>query len=296
MTEFLALNTQLSSNRPLKLIKVSSMKRVLITGGASGLGAELAKQYSTKGWKVCIADIQTELGKQLVTTLNAEFDNNATFVSLDVTDETQWQEVAREIASLWGGLDCLINNAGVASSGDIDQLPMKDFQWTMDINVMGVVKGCYVFTPMLKKSKGTIINVASAAGLMHMPSMSAYNASKAAVVALSETLYAELDSAGVHVSVLCPAFFKTNLTSSMRATNQGGIAIANKLMERSKIQASDVARMTYEGAENKQLYIVTHPNEKMMWRIKRFLPALYFSKMKKLGSIFNARSNEEKVA
>ncbi len=274
------------------------MKRILITGGASGLGAELARQYSGKGWTVCIADIQQEVGESFVTELNAQFNNDCFFQPLDVTSEAQWHEAAQEIAKRWKGIDCLVNNAGVASSGDIDQLSMKDFQWTMDINVMGVVKGCYVFTPMLKKSKGTIINVASAAGLMHMPSMSAYNVSKAAVVALSETLYAELDSAGVHVSVLCPAFFKTNLTDNMRATDKGGIAIASKLMERSKIQAADVARMTYEGAEKKNLYIVTHPKERMMWYMKRFLPSYYFSQMKKLGSVFSSKSKakEKKAA
>lgn len=272
------------------------MKRILITGGASGLGAELARQYSAKGWTVCIADIQHELGEAFVSELNQAFNNDCFFLPLDVTSEEQWQQVAQEIGNRWKGLDCLVNNAGVASSGNIDQLSMKDFQWTLDINVMGVVKGCYVFTPMLKKSKGTIINVASAAGLMHMPSMSAYNVSKAAVVALSETLYAELDSAGVHVSVLCPAFFKTNLTDSMRATDQGGIAIANKLMERSNIQAADVARMTYEGAEKKQFYIVTHTKEKMMWRIKRYFPGYYFSQMKKLGSVFQRKTSGSEAA
>lgn len=272
------------------------MKRILITGGASGLGSELAKYYSAKGWTVCIADIQQELGEKFVTDLNSQFNNDCFFQPLDVTSEEQWHEAAKVVSARWEGLDCLINNAGVASSGDIDQLPMKDFQWTMDINVMGVVKGCYVFTPMLKKSKGTIINVASAAGLMHMPSMSAYNVSKAAVVALSETLYAELDSDGVHVSVLCPAFFKTNLTDTMRATSQGGIAIASKLMERSKIQAADVARMTYEAAENKVFYIVTHPKERRTWYLKRFFPGFYFSQMKKLGNVFSKKTKEAKAA
>lgn len=266
------------------------MKRIFITGGASGLGAALAKQYSSKGWTVCIADVQKEVGEAFVKELNTQFNNDSFFITLDVTDEAQWHEAAKEISDRWKGLDCLVNNAGVASSGDIDQLSMQDFQWTLDVNVMGVVKGCYVFTPMLKKSKGTIINVASAAGLIHAPSMSAYNVSKAAVVALSETLYAELDSHNVHVSVLCPAFFKTNLTESMRATDKGGIAIASKLMERSKIQAGDVARMTYEASENKEFYIVTHSKEKMIWRLKRFLPAVYFSQMKKMGNVFKSKS------
>jgi short-subunit dehydrogenase len=267
------------------------MKRIFITGAASGLGLALATYYSAKGWSVCIADIQVEAGEAQAEKLKAEYKQDCFFLKLDVTSEDEWHSAAAEIGKRWQGLDCLVNNAGVASSGDIDQLSMKDFQWTMDINVMGVVKGCYVFTPMIKKNKGTIINVASMAGLIHMSSMSAYNASKAAVVALSETMYAELSAYGVHVGVLCPAFFQTNLTKNMRVTDNSGLKIANKLMERSKIQAEDVAKAVYDAVENKTFYILTHPKEKMYWRLKRFLPSVYFSQMKKMGSVFK-RANE----
>jgi short-subunit dehydrogenase len=262
------------------------MKRILITGAASGLGAALATYYSAKGWAVCIADIQVEAGEALAQKLKQEHGQDIFFLKLDVTSEEQWQGAAAEIGKRWQGLNCLVNNAGVASSGDIDQLSMKDFQWTMDINVMGVVKGCYVFTPMIKKCKGTIINVASMAGLVHMASMSAYNASKAAVVALSETMHVELNAYGVHVGVLCPAFFQTNLTNTMRVTDNSGLKIASKLMERSKIQAEDVAKAVYDGVENKTFYILTHPKERMYWRLKRFFPSLYFSQMKKMGQVF----------
>ena len=123
-----------------------------------------------------------------------------------------------------------------------------------------------------------------------MPTMGAYNASKAAVVALSETLYAELDAYDVHVSVLCPAFFQTNLTKTMRATNNAGIQVANKLMKTSSVQAHDVAKAVYDGVNKKQFYILTHAKETWFWRLKRFAPSLYFKSMKALGKKFSKRT------
>jgi len=190
------------------------MNKIVITGAASGLGAALAKQYAAQGWSVCIADIQHTAGAQLAEQLALDHGQDCFFYPLDVTSDEQWVELQNTIASRWKGLDCIINNAGVASSGGIDDQPMKDFQWTLDVNTMGVAKGCHYFTPLLKKTGGYIVNVASMAGLVHMPTMSAYNASKAAVVALSETLCSELDSYGIKVSVLCPAFFSDKLNQN----------------------------------------------------------------------------------
>src|SRR3546814_13789456 len=93
----------------------------------------------------------------------------------------------------FGGVDLLFNNAGVAQSGPIDETTMDDWQWIVDINLLGVVRGCRVFTPLMKtQGSGVIVNIASMAGLIHPPQMAAYNTTKAAVVALSETLKAEL--------------------------------------------------------------------------------------------------------
>jgi len=154
---------------------------------------------------------------------------------------------------------------------------------------MGVVNGCHYFTPLLKKSQGNLINVASMAGLLHMAGMSAYNTSKAAVVALSETLYSELDQYNVNVSVLCPAFFKTNLTDTMRSTNASGTAIASKLMAKSNISADDIARQVFEDSANGRFMILTHKTEKRVWMLKRLIPSLYFKMIKSTAKKFNAK-------
>ena len=124
-------------------------------------------------------------------------------------------------------------------AGDIDTFLLKDFQWAVDINLMGAVKGCHVCVPLLKESKGLLINVASMAGLVHMGNMSAYNVSKAGMVALSEGLLSELDPYGVKVSVVCPTFFQSNLAKSMRSDNPDAAKIAAKLHAGTGITAEE---------------------------------------------------------
>lgn len=256
------------------------MKRVLITGAASGLGAELARRFASAGYAVCVADLQQEAGEKVVTELRG-MGSDSFFFSLNVTSDEQWQALVNEVQQRWGGIDCIINNAGVAASGYIEDLPMKDWQWVMDINLMGVVRGCYYFTPILRKTKGRIINIASMAGLVHAPTMSAYNASKAAVVALSETLKVELIEDGVCVSVVCPAFFRTNIGSTMRSTIPNIQNSLNKLMDGSGITAADVADQVYRDSHAGKFFILTHAKERWFWRIKRFSPDYFHTLLRK---------------
>ena len=258
------------------------MKGILITGAASGLGLAMAKKYAREGWAVCIADIQDEEGLKVASQLKDQHGNDCFFQHLDITNEDQWQELVNLISKRWEGLDALINNAGVASGGAIDSLSLKDFQWTVDINLMGAVKGCYFCVPLLKKSKGTLINIASMAGLTHMGRMSAYNASKAGVVALSETLSIELAPFGVNVSVVCPASFPSNLLSTIRSSSDTGVSVAKKMMDRSPVTADDIASMVYDDANKGKHIIIPTRRESLLWMIKRYVPGFYFFFMKKL--------------
>ncbi len=258
------------------------MKRILITGAASGLGVALAKKYAGEGWAVCIADIQDEEGIKIASFLSEEYGNDCFFQHLDITSDTQWQELVGVISERWQGLDALVNNAGVAASGDIDTFSMEDFQWAVDINLMGAVKGCHVCVPLLKESKGLLINVASMAGLLHMGGMSAYNVSKAGMVAFSEGLLSELDPYGVKVSVVCPTFFQSNLAKSMRSDNPNAAKIAAKLHAGTGITADGIAATVYDHSRKGKHYILagTRLSDRTIWRLKRFLPAAYLSMMK----------------
>ena len=263
------------------------MKRVVITGGASGLGKAMVEYYASQGWSVCIADIQKEAGETLVSSLNQQSPTNhlpganqqasaqCIFHTLNVTSDQDWCALRDTLNQQWQGVDLLINNAGVASSGKIDNMTMEDFSWTLDINLLGVAKGCHYLMPLLKQSRGGIINIASMAGLLHMEGMSAYNASKAGVVALSETLHAELGNLGLKVMVVCPGFFRTNLTDTMRTADKNGSALAHDLMNKSKLTSEDIAQQIYQGYEAGQFMLLPHKRERRIWMIKRFLPRLY---------------------
>src|SRR3546814_5641416 len=134
------------------------------------------------------------------------------YIHCDVRSEADLITAREQMVKQFGCVDLLFNNAGVAQSGPIDETTMDDWQWIVAINLLGVVRGCRVFTPLMKtQGSGVIVNIASMAGLIHPPQMAAYNTTKAAVVALSETLKAELHRYGIQVSVVCQAFFRTKI-------------------------------------------------------------------------------------
>ncbi len=187
------------------------MARVLVTGGASGLGLALAEAFLARGDQVLAGDLAEErpaiLPEQVV------------YRRLDVRQPQDWDAAAAWVSQEWGGLDILCNNAGVAAGGRIDVGAMSEWERVIDINLLGVVRGCQTFVPMLKEQRsGHIVNTASAAGLTSFPGMAAYNVSKHGVVTLSETLYQELQMtrSPIGLSLLCPAWVPTGIARADR--------------------------------------------------------------------------------
>lgn len=247
-------------------------KRVFITGGASGLGRALALRYAREGARVCIGDINPEQGVDVEKEIT-DAGGEGLFLSCDVRRIGDLEKVRDQLVEKWGGVDVVANNAGVASSGSIEGSSLGDWEWILDINIMGVVRGCKAFTPLFKKQRqGTFINVASMAGLMLAPLMSSYNVSKAGVIALSETLSMELRGDGIKVCCVCPAFFPTNLTSSMRSEKPGMDLNVNKLMKRSGVTADDVAEDIFRAAQKGEFWVLPHVKERRMWILKRHAP------------------------
>ncbi|WP_141732166.1 SDR family oxidoreductase [Oligoflexus tunisiensis] len=259
-----------------------SGKRVAITGAASGLGRALALHYARQGWKVAIADINDIRGQetqQVILALGVD----AFFMHVDVREEASLIKWKDAIVKRWGGLDVIINNAGVAVHGGIDETPSADWEWIIDINLMGVVRGCQIFTSLFKKQGfGHIVNVASIAGLIHSPEMNSYNVTKAGVVALSDTMKSELKQFNIKVSVVCPGFFPTNLTENTRSPNPNIKSVINKLFERSKLKAEDVARIVFEGVQAGRFHILPHKDFAAIWYMKRVSPAFYFWAMERM--------------
>ena len=243
--------------------------RIFITGGASGLGRATALRFARAGFRVCIGDVHEARGQEV----QAELGEQGLFLRCDVTREEDLRAVAAELERRWGGVDVVMNNAGVAAAGAIEDVPLSDWEWILDINLLGVVRGCRVFVPLLKRQRsGHLVNVASMAGLLDVPQMSSYNATKAAVVSLSETLHNELAEAGVGVSVVCPSFFRTNLHESMRTADPGLRTAMNKLLDRSAVSAEDIAERIFRAVERREFYVLPHAEGRVAWRLKRLLP------------------------
>ena len=251
-------------------------KRIFITGGASGLGRALAERYARAGWRVCIGDLDVERCADALAAIRVHSPHSQA-LACDVTREDALQAAAHWLQREWGGVDVVVNNAGVAHMGGIAETTLDDWRWAVDINLLGVVRGCKVFAPLLRtQGGGQLVNIASMAGLVHMPNAAAYNATKAAVVALSETLQLELEPDGIRVSVVCPAFFRTDLARNMRAANPQLEGMTKRLVERARIGADEIAERIFAGIERGDPHILTHPEARRFWRLKRMLPYRWY--------------------
>lgn len=263
-------------------------KRILITGGASGLGRSLAAYYVRRGWKVLIGDLNEERGAGTATALSAEGDIH--FLPLDVTREASMEAARDWVEEQWGGLDVLVNNAGVAAAGRVERIPPEDWDWMLDINLKGVARGCRLFVPLFKKEGGGhIVNIASMAGLLNPPMMSSYNVAKAGVIALSETLRFELEPWGIHTTVVCPGFFQTNLAESLRTPEPGMEETVGKLLASSEIDADDIARMIAAAVDKRQFMLLPHRAGRKAWFFKRFLPWLFNGQIRQMARRYKSK-------
>jgi NAD(P)-dependent dehydrogenase (short-subunit alcohol dehydrogenase family) len=247
-------------------------KRVLITGGASGIGQALALRFAAANWRVAIADIHLQRMQETAEQIK-KLGGEPLTIELNVASEDDWAKARGTIKGTWGGIDLLFNNAGIAgTSGSFEEHGISEWQRTTDINYWSVIYGCDAFLPLMKpQGSGHIINTASAAGVLAAGEMGAYNATKAAVVAMSETLHKELGSKGISVSVICPTVVKTNINES----KVGGSATADAILgqvESSSFTADDAAEVILKGMEKRRLYIFTRYDGYLMWLFKRVMP------------------------
>lgn len=251
----------------------SSDRTVLITGGGAGLGEAMARRFAAAGWTPLVADL--DLGRARA--VADELGGKALALQMDVTAEADWLRVAEAIREHCGSVDVLINNAGVAVGGTLEETSVADWRWVLDIDLMGVVIGCKTFAPLMReRAAGHIINVASFAGFAAAPGINAYGTAKAAVIAMSEMLRAELAGTGVEVSVLCPAFVKTRLTETMRAPDSSYHKRVERWMSNSGVSAADVAEVVYRAVERPRFMLLTHGNTRWLHRLRRWVPETYY--------------------
>ena len=249
-------------------------RTAVISGGAEGIGLSIAKALGEQKMNIVLADIDEK--NLLKSTAELESLGIPVLAALlDVADEMQWKSVAEKTVERFGKVHMVVNNAGVGGdSGPIENQETEGWQWALGVNLMGVVYGAKVMTPLIKDhgEGGWILNVASMAGMGGVPYSGVYTASKAAVVALSESWAAELKDKRIGVSVLCPAFVQTRIYDSERnrpdkyksenyqIENESSFSKQTKQMVKDGIDVSIVGKRVVEAINHGELYIFTHPN------------------------------------
>lgn len=271
-----------TSGTPMRLLPFGRPARrsdradAVVTGAGSGIGRAFAVELARRGGRVVCADIDGVRAKETAE-LVAKTGGRGLGVVCDVSDEHQVCELADSAQKWFGGAPGLvINNAGIGAGGNVvGATSISDWSATLSVNLWGVVHGCEVFVPRLReRGFGGLINVASAASFGAAPRMAAYNVSKAGVLALSETLAAELSGTGVTVTVLCPTFVKTNIIDNPRIEESAATLAAN-LMKWTGLSAESVARTTLDAHDRGQLYVLPQLDAKLLWQLKRTMPATF---------------------
>lgn len=254
-------------------------KRIMITGAGSGLGRAIALEFARMGWRICVSDIDRGRSDETLDLVTKNGGQGMGYLC-DVTKPEQIENMAAHLRQTWGGVDVIVNNAGVAAAGYMEKIPLETWDWIMELNLKSVIYGCRTFIPVLaEQGGGHIVNVASNAGIASLPEMSCYNVTKAGVISLSETLRAELKPKNIGVSVITPTFFKTNLMDQFTTPDERQRKMAMAFFSKSKTTAEDVARHVVKVVKKDRLYAITQLDGKFAWLSKRFTPETYFNVM-----------------
>jgi NAD(P)-dependent dehydrogenase (short-subunit alcohol dehydrogenase family) len=257
-------------------------KRVVITGAGSGLGRALSLRFAREKWRIALADINVERADETLKQVKSAGGDG--FVQhCDVANITDFEALADQVKKDWGGVDVVINNAGIAAAGTVHATSLADWEAVININLLGVVRGCHTFVPMLlAQHSGHVVNIASFAALASAPGMASYNVAKAGVFSLSESLRAEVYDEGVDVTVACPAFFRTNLLESFRGPDPAAKATVARIMDRATVTADDVANDIYEAVMNRRFLVISHPDSRWQYRVKRAAPELFYREVRRM--------------
>jgi NAD(P)-dependent dehydrogenase (short-subunit alcohol dehydrogenase family) len=260
-------------------------KTAVLTGAGSGFGLECARIGAKLGMNIVLVDVQQNALDKATEEITAEvgkFDGQVMSFRLDISKAAEVEAMGQAVFAKLGAPHFVFNNAGVGAGGLIWETTLKDWEWVLGVNIMGVAHGVRIFTPMMLEAakkdptyRGHIVNTASMAGLLNAPNMGVYNVSKHAVVALTETLYQDLKlvTDQISASVLCPFFVSTGISQSHRnkpvdATNASakptksqliGQAMSDKAVGSGKVSAADVAQKVFDAIAADQFYIYSHP-------------------------------------
>jgi NAD(P)-dependent dehydrogenase (short-subunit alcohol dehydrogenase family) len=247
----------------------------VVTGGGSGIGRAIAAELARRGSHVVVADLDGRRAEQVA----ADLGDRGSAAEVDVVDADAVQALVALTAERHGRLDVMVNNAGVAIGGLLEELDERHWAKALDVNLRGVVNGVTAAYPIMSAQRsGHILNTASLAGLVPAPAMLPYTTTKHAVVGLSTALRAEAASRGVRVSVLCPAFVDTPLLDDVYAApaSLGGSSVRSqvRLMQPRFLTADVVAARAVDGLASNKAVIPVGWLAHTLWRLNRYAPPL----------------------
>jgi 3(or 17)beta-hydroxysteroid dehydrogenase len=216
-------------------------KVALVTGGASGLGAEDARVLAREGAKVVITDVQDELGAHVASEIPG-----CIYLHHDVRDEARWADVVNETISTFGRLDTLVNNAGLVKFGTVEDLSYADFKLQTEVMLDGTFLGCRAAIPyMTKGGGGAIINMASVAGLKGISAIPAYTAAKAGIIGMTRSIaiHCQEQKYAIRVNSIAPGGIVTPMTAQALAQLPADSAGLDQINNLGMGQPADVAHM-----------------------------------------------------
>lgn len=245
----------------------------IVTGAASGLGRALCLELAGAGWRICLADRDAERLATVSTEVERRGGSGLPTV-LDVRDAAAWRAVHDRLRGDWPSLELLVNCAGVGATGEVGRLPESQWRRVLDTNLLGTALGCETFLPWLREhpSRSHVVNVASIAGILAPPSMAAYSASKAGVIALSEAIAAECHRRRPGVTVVCPGFFRSGLLEMWHFADGLGSHEARRHMDASRWTSEAVAARVIRAIDRDRRYVVVGRAARVLWRLKRLAP------------------------
>ena len=247
----------------------------IVTGGASGIGRAIAAELIARGSHVVIADVNGEAAARTATELGAR----ASAATLDVVDGAAVRALVQQVVTDHGRLDVMVNNAGVAIGGLLEELDERHWTKALDVNLRGVINGVTAaYEVMRAQGSGHILNTASLAGLIPAPAMLPYTTTKHAVVGLSTALRAEAASQGVRVSVLCPGFVDTPMLDDLfeAPASFGGSSVRSRvrLLQPRFLTAEGTATRAVDGLAANKAVIPVGAMAHVTWRGLRYVPGL----------------------
>ncbi len=246
----------------------------VVTGAGSGIGRAVSELLAERGCDLALVDLREEGIAATARAVEAH-GRRATLHLADVTDAERMGELPDEVEAAHGGVNILVNNAGVTSAGAFEDESLDDLHWIVDINVWGVVHGCRAFLPLLRQAdEGHIVNMSSMVGLLGLPHNASYSLTKGAVRAFTEALRAELVTTPIGVTAVFPGAIRTNITEGARGSQAERLA----KMGRSRFAPlamrppSAVAKRIVRAIEHDRARAVVGPDARAVDLLCRVLP------------------------